>query len=144
LLKEISPESNTLPNRIYEAKKNTLSVGLEYEKIHACPNDCIFYEKEFVELRSYPQCGLSSYKVKDGDKENIDEVTKHDPSSKAIWYLPIIPRFNCMFVNPIDAKNLRWHVDEQKFDGLVRHPLDFVQLKNIDKEFPTFGMNQEI
>ena len=35
-------------------------------------------------LRSCPKCGLSHYKVKDGDKEEIDEVTKHDPPSKAI------------------------------------------------------------
>jgi len=26
-----------------------------------------------------------------------------------------------MFANPTDAKNLRWHADERKCDGLVRH-----------------------
>jgi len=43
-----------------------------------------------------------------------------------------------MFANPTDAKNLIWHVDEWKCDGLIRHLLDFLQWKNIDKEFPTF------
>jgi len=114
-------------------------MGMEYEKIHACPNDCILYKKEFIELRSYSKCGLSRYKVKDGDKENIDEVTKHGLPSKIVWYLPIIQRFNHMFANPTDAKNIRWHVDEWRCDGLVRHPADSVQWKNFDKEFPTFG-----
>jgi len=41
---------------------------MEYEKIHACPNDCILYRKEFAKLRSSPKCVLSRYKVKDGDK----------------------------------------------------------------------------
>jgi len=36
---------------------------------------------------------LLHYKVKDGDQDNINEVTKHNRPSKAIWYLPIIPRF---------------------------------------------------
>ena len=138
LLKEMLPESNTLPDRMYEARKILCPMGMEYEKIHACPNDCILYRKEFAELRSCPKCGLSRYKVKDGDKENTDEVTKHGPPSKAVWYLPIIPRFKRMFANPTDAKNLRWHADERKCDGLLRHPADSVQWKNIDKEFPTF------
>jgi len=56
-------------------------MGMEYEKIHAYPNDCILYRKEFAELRSCPKCGLSHNKVKDGDKENTDEVTNHDPPS---------------------------------------------------------------
>jgi len=54
-----------------------------------------------------------------------------------VWYLPIIPKFKRMFANPTYAKNLRWHVDEPKCDGLLRHLVDSVQWKNIDKKFPT-------
>jgi len=133
------PQSNTLPDRMYKAKKILCLMGMEYEKIHACPNYCILYRKEFAELRSCPKCGLSRYKIKDGDKENTDEIIKHGSPSKVVWYLPIIPRFKCMFTSPTDAKNLRWHADERKCDGLVCHPRDSVQWTNIDKQFPTFG-----
>ena len=44
-----------------------------------------------------------------------------------------------MFANPTDVKNLKWHADQQRCDGLVRHPTNSMQLKNFDKEFPTFG-----
>ena len=44
-----------------------------------------------------------------------------------------------MFANPTNARNLRWHADQQKCDGLVCHPADSMQWKNFDKEFPTFG-----
>jgi len=41
LLKDMLLEGNTLPNRNYEAKKILCPIGMEYKKIHACPNDCI-------------------------------------------------------------------------------------------------------
>ena len=37
---------------------------------------------------------------------------------KVMWYLPIIPRMKRLFANPNHAKNLRWHVDERKCDGM--------------------------
>ena len=45
LLKEMLPEGNTLPNRNYAAKKILCPMGMEYKKIHACPNDCILFRK---------------------------------------------------------------------------------------------------
>jgi len=67
-------------------------------------------------------------------------VAKHDPHSKAILYLCIIPRFKRMFVNPKDAKKLKWYTNEHKYDGLLRHPINYVQWKNINKEFSAFRM----
>ncbi|WVZ10137.1 hypothetical protein V8G54_014667 [Vigna mungo] len=62
------------------------------------------------ELRqSCSKCGLSRYKIKDCDKENIDE-----------------------------DKNPIWHANKRKCDGLLRYPVDSMQWKNIDKEFLAF------
>jgi len=47
LLKEMLPENNMLPFRNYEAKKILCPMGLEYQKIHACPNDNVLYRDEF-------------------------------------------------------------------------------------------------
>jgi len=41
LLKNMLPEDNMLPKNHYEVKKILCLVGMEYQKIHACPNDCI-------------------------------------------------------------------------------------------------------
>ena len=43
LIKNLLPEGNTLPKITYEAKKVVCPLGLEAQKIHACPNDCILY-----------------------------------------------------------------------------------------------------
>jgi len=114
-------------------QKRYFVMDRKYEKIHACSNDCILYRNEFEDLKNCHKCGLSRYKVKGGDKENTNEVTKHNPPSKTVWYLPIIPRFNHMFANPTDVKNLIWHADKKKCDELLRHPVDSVQWKDIDK-----------
>ena len=44
------PEDSTLSKNHYEAKKILCIVGMEYQKIHACPNDCILYRNEFAEM----------------------------------------------------------------------------------------------
>jgi len=115
-------------------------MGLEYRKIHACPNDCILYRKEFEGLHKCPRCGVSRYKVKDDDKDEDD--FKKGPPAKVLWYLPIIPRLKRFFGNVNDAKNLRWHSSGRKCDGLLRHAADSLQWKKIDSLYPEFGSDQ--
>ncbi|XP_074305244.1 uncharacterized protein LOC141640293 [Silene latifolia] len=54
LLKDMLPEDNVLPNRTYAAKKILRGIGMKYVKIHACPNDCILYRKEYESFTHYP------------------------------------------------------------------------------------------
>jgi len=84
------------------------------------------------------RCGLSRYKVKVGHNDEIDEFTKEGSPTKVVWYLPIIPRLKRLFVNADDAKNLRWHIDNRKCVGLIRHPANSLQWKKIEKEFSEF------
>ena len=92
LLKNMLPIDNTLPKNHYEAKKILCPVGMEYQKIHACPNDCILYRNEFAKMRSCLTCGVSRYKVK-SDECSDDATTYNDRPTKVCWCLPIIPRF---------------------------------------------------
>lgn len=135
LVNEMLPEGNTLPTRNYDAKKILCPMGMEFKKIHACPNDCILYREESGDRHTCPKCGLSRYKRRDGDS-----TSKHGPPAKVLWYLPIIPRFKRLFANATDAKNLRWHADERIQDGMLRHVADSLQWKKIDQEFPRFGI----
>ena len=41
ILKKKLPKDNELPDSTYAAKKVVCPLGLEVQKIHACPNDCI-------------------------------------------------------------------------------------------------------
>ncbi|XP_056691937.1 uncharacterized protein [Spinacia oleracea] len=126
---EILPEGNLLPSRTYDAKKMLRSIGLSYERIHACPNDCILYRKEYALIESCPECNAPRYK-------------KNKVPAKVMWYFPIIPRFRRLFSIPEEAKNLTWHADPdgREKDGMLRHPADSPQWIKIDKDFPDFGV----
>ncbi|XP_028758521.1 uncharacterized protein LOC114717527 [Neltuma alba] len=136
LLKDMLPEGNILPDRNYEAKKILCPMGLGYKKIHACPNDCVLYRKAYDELDACPVCGTSRYKVK--EMEGGDVISK-GPPAKVLWYLPIIPRFKRLFANANEAKKLRWHVEERKTDGMLRHPADSSQWKRFNQLFSEFS-----
>ena len=49
MMKNMLPKDNVLPASTYEAKKVVCPLGLEVQKIHACPNDCILYRGEEYE-----------------------------------------------------------------------------------------------
>jgi len=85
MLKEMLPENNSLPIRNYEAEKVLCPMGLEYQKIHACPNDCVLYKEEFASLKACPTCGLLQFKKKiDG---NSGDEYKDGPPAKMMWCL---------------------------------------------------------
>ena len=64
VLNEILPNDNSLPKSMYEAKKIMKLLGLNYEKIHTCRNDCILYRNEFKNLSEYPRCGASMWQMR--------------------------------------------------------------------------------
>lgn len=50
VLKKALPDGETLPCLYYEAKKIIQDLGLDYEKIHACVNDCMLFRNEYEKL----------------------------------------------------------------------------------------------
>ena len=81
---DMLPEENTLPKSYYQAKKILCPMGMEYQKIHACSNDCILYRHEFEEMHKCLRCGVSWYKVKDDDECSSDENSKKGPLTKVL------------------------------------------------------------
>ncbi|KAL5576885.1 hypothetical protein UlMin_018584 [Ulmus minor] len=83
LLASVLPDPNEIPRSSYGARKTLSSLGMDYKKIHACPNDCILYRGEYAELRSCPVCGVSRWKitknlaVKDGYQQRCFGISPH-------------------------------------------------------------------
>nr|CAE01902.2 OSJNBa0059D20.14 [Oryza sativa Japonica Group] len=141
LVKNILPEGNKLPETTYEAKKIVCPLGLEVQKIHACPNDCILYRGEDYEnLEACPVCKALRYKIRRDDPGEVDgQLTKKRIPAKVMWYFPIIPRLRRLFRNKGNARMMRWHAEERQQDGMLRHPTDGLQWRNIDRKFKDFG-----
>ena len=56
VVQDMLPKENTLPKSYYQVKKILCLMGMKYQKIHACPNDCILYRHEFEEMQTCPRC----------------------------------------------------------------------------------------
>jgi hypothetical protein len=140
LIKKMLPDGNTLPETTYEAKEIVCPLGLEVQKIHACPNDCILYCGEYEKLDACPMCKASRYKIKRDDHGDVDgEPPRKRVPAKVMWYFPIIPRLRHLFRNKEHSKRIRWHKEERKLDGMLRHPADGSQWRNIDRTYPEFA-----
>ncbi|KAI5324102.1 hypothetical protein L3X38_033175 [Prunus dulcis] len=130
---DLLPEGNTIPTSMYEAKKTLCALGLSYEKMHACPNDCILYRKEYEDSTNCPTCGISRW------KEGKDSILKEGVPAKVVWYFPPIPRFKRMFQSHETAKSLTWHAARKSIDGQMSHPADSLSWKLLDDKWPEFG-----
>nr|CAD40382.3 OSJNBa0004L19.3 [Oryza sativa Japonica Group]CAE02164.2 OSJNBa0087H01.13 [Oryza sativa Japonica Group] len=115
ILKAMLPVENTLPVTTYEAKQVLCPLGLEVRRIHACPNDCILYHKQYADLDACPVCKASRYKRKKSADEG--NKSKRGGPAKVVWYLPIIDRFKRIFANLNEEKLVRWHATERRNDG---------------------------
>jgi hypothetical protein len=126
--KKMLLKDNELPATTYEAKQMLCPLGLEIQKIHVCPNDCILYHgKEYEKLDECLICHASRYKIKrddPGDVEGDGQRPKKRIPVKVMWYAPIIPRLKRLLRNKEHAKLLRWHKEDHKVHRASRAPLN--------------------
>ena len=136
ILKKKLPKDNELPDSTYAAKKVVCPLGLEVEKIHACPNDCILYRGAYKDLNACPVCGALRYKIRRDDPGDVDgEPPRKRVPAKVMWYAPIIPRLKRLFRNEEHAKLMRWHSEDRKKDGKLRAPADGSQWRKIERKY---------
>ncbi|KAL0558998.1 hypothetical protein IC582_003587 [Cucumis melo] len=136
MISELLPENNKMSVFMYEAKKKkTLTtLGLSYQKIDACPKDCCLYRKDLADISRCPKCNISRLKTSKNSNEEIKGV-----AAKQLWYFSIVPRFLRMFKNSEYAKNLCWHANDMKVDGVLRHPVDTPSWRLVDHLWLDFG-----
>ncbi|KAK6791163.1 hypothetical protein RDI58_010244 [Solanum bulbocastanum] len=92
-------EDSKIPASFYEAKKTINKLGLNYTKIHACPNDCMFYfGKDDEGLQECKKCKTSRWK----------EKNKKQPA-KILPYFPLKPRLQRLYMCSKTAESMRWH-----------------------------------
>ncbi|XP_073354674.1 uncharacterized protein [Aegilops tauschii subsp. strangulata] len=140
MLKKMLPKDNELPDSTYEAKKAVCPLGLEVQKIHACPNDNILYGGEYEDLNASPVCGALRYKISRDDPGDVEgERPKKQIPAKVIWYSPIIPRLKRLFQNKEHAKLMRWHKEDRKKDGKLRVPANGSQWRKTERKREDFA-----
>ncbi|KAH7856017.1 hypothetical protein Vadar_031638 [Vaccinium darrowii] len=131
-LRRLLPEGNLVPKSTYETRKILRDLGLSYELIDACINDCVLFRKENAKLDKCPKCEESRYKINRGRGKKIPR--------KVLRYLPVTPRLKNLYMNKKRAKDMRWHKDKRVDDGEWRHPADCDEWKEFDTQHPEFAL----
>src|ERR1044071_6823939 len=136
IFKKNLPKDNELPDTTCATKKVICPLGLEVQKIHACPNDCILYRGAYEDLNACPACGALRYKIRRDDPGDVDgEPPRKRVPAKVMWSVPIIPRLKRLFRNKEHAKLMQWHREDRKKDGNLRHPADGSQWRKIERKY---------
>ncbi|KAF6134834.1 hypothetical protein GIB67_002235, partial [Kingdonia uniflora] len=97
VIQEVLPLDNKAPADSYRASNIISRVGLDYEEMDACPNDCILYWKENTLQIECPTCDTFRYR----------EKTKF--AANTLRYFSLTPRLQRMYNVPWVAKAMTWH-----------------------------------
>jgi len=127
LIDELLGHPENYPKSWYDAKRQIACLGLTYDKIHACPNDCILYRGDKENSSICPQCGENRYR---GNRMK---------PAKVLRYFPLIPRLQRLFQSEMTAKWMTWHKEGKSDDGYLRHPTDSAEWKNFDERYSEFA-----
>nr|XP_027083699.1 uncharacterized protein LOC113706000 [Coffea arabica] len=136
LLREAFPEAMTnLPSSYYEAEKLMNTLGLGYEKIDACPNDCSLYWGNAEKRTSCETCNelrwVASKNDPTGEKRKIPQ--------KVLWHFPLKARLQRLFMSSKIASQMRWHEEKRTKDGCMRHLADSPAWQTFDHLHPEFA-----
>ncbi|XP_074353061.1 uncharacterized protein LOC141692230 [Apium graveolens] len=142
LIKDTFPEVN-LPSSFNTAKNMIKELGLDYQKNHACTNDCMLYWAENINEVKCKVCGISRWKIMDNDTRDVDTSStgkKYNIPSKVMRYFPLKPRLQRVFMCKEYAEIMKWHDVGRIKDGKLRHPGDAEAWKSLDARYPDFAV----
>ncbi|CAL8150888.1 unnamed protein product [Prunus armeniaca] len=132
VFKRMLPTDNCLPKDHKQAQKVLNGLGLGYEKIHACKNNCMLFYKEHESLDTCPICNESRFKM-----TSQNRTTKIP--QKVMRYLPLKPRLQRLYMSTHTATDMRRHQEKRVDDDVMRHPADGEAWKEFDRMFPEFA-----
>ncbi|KAL5581538.1 hypothetical protein UlMin_013980 [Ulmus minor] len=133
LLKLAFPKIDLVESH-YEAKRLMTKMGLGYQSIHVCKNDCALFWNENSMSETCPVCFESRWKMQEGRR------TGKNVPHKVLRYFPLAPRLKRLFATSKTAKLMRWHqAGKSTDDNVMRHPVDGRAWKDFDRKHPEFA-----
>ncbi|CAA0839975.1 Unknown protein [Striga hermonthica] len=140
IIQELIPEA-VLPKSFSEAKKMVKDLGLDYQKIDACRNDCMLFWKDHKSSTSCHVCHAPRWKEEENQNEMNDTNFQHfrRVPAKVVWHFPLKPRLQRLYMCAETAQYMRWHEEKRVKDGNLRHPADAKGWKDFDSFYPNFA-----
>ena len=128
-VKGILPEDNVAPGSYYEVQKLVAGLGLSYQVIDVCSDNCMIYWRADEQRVTCKFCGKPHYK---------DTSGRVPVPYKRMWYLPLTERLQRLYLSERTAQPMRWHA-EHSTDGEIRHPSDAKAWKHFQSKYPDFA-----
>ncbi|GJZ44471.1 hypothetical protein Tco_0591726 [Tanacetum coccineum] len=122
-----------LPPSYYAIKKTFKTIGLGYESIHACVNDCFLFRGDTnKDVHLCPVCNTSRWKDSNTPGKKVPK--------KMLRYFLIIPRLQRLYKSSHTAKEMTWHATGKYTEpGKMQHPVDGRAWKDFDTKYPDFA-----
>ncbi|GJS49748.1 hypothetical protein Tco_0599869 [Tanacetum coccineum] len=122
-----------LPPSYYAIKKTFKTIGLGYESIHACVNDCFLFRGDAnKDVHFCPVCNTSRWKDSNTPGKKVPK--------KVLRYFPIIPRLQRLYKSSHTAKEMTWHATGKCTEpGKMQHPVDGRAWKDFDTKYLDFA-----
>ncbi|XP_056697769.1 uncharacterized protein [Spinacia oleracea] len=138
---KVLPKGETVPDSLHEADTIIKGISLGYEKIHACPNDCMLFRKDKAKDDNCSVCGASRWKPSNEECKGGSSSTKAKKERKipikVLRYFPLKPRLQRLYMSSKTAEDMIWHdKDRKKENGVLRHPADTEAWQSFDRKYP--------
>jgi hypothetical protein len=106
------------------------ALGMEYEKIDECKDNCILFYKENKNEMKCLKCGKSRFvEVINEDGEKVMTKVAH----KQLWYTPLTLWMKRLFLSKKTARHMSWHKEGVSgSDQVMVHPSNSEPWKALD------------
>jgi hypothetical protein len=120
---------------MYQSKKLLFALGMEYEKIDACEDNCMIFYKEHKDEMKFLKCGKSRF-IQDVNKDGEKVMMK--VAHMKVRYIPLTPRMKQLFLSKKTARHMRWRKEGVlENDQVMVYPFDSEAWKALD-DFDTY------
>jgi hypothetical protein len=130
---------HNMPKDLYQSRKIMSGLGMNYEKIDACKNNCMLFWKEHKDNIECMHCGRSKY-VKVINEDGASVTTK--VVVKQLHYIHIMPRLKWFFLCEEMVQQMRWHkegIRDSEDADIISHPVDAEAWHTLDRFDPEFA-----
>jgi hypothetical protein len=137
LISDVLPANHKLPRDMYQSKKLLYGLGMDYEKIDVCQDNCMLFWKEHINEKKCLKRGKSQFTevINVGDEEVMTEI-----AYKQLRYMLLTPSLKRLFISKKTTMNMRWHKEgERENNNVMVHPSDGEAWKALDNFDPDFA-----
>jgi hypothetical protein len=122
LFSDVLPSNHKMLKDMYQSKKLLSALGMEYEKIDVCKDNCMILYKEHKNEKKYLKCDKPRFvEVVNEDGETVTMKTAH----KQLRYMPLTPRMKWLFISKKTARHMRWYKEGvRENDQVMVQPSD--------------------